>query len=215
MSWERSRGAEAGRVARRSRRPGEPEWSGGVGLSPRSRGSLSCPHHFPAWDPYLEHPEIFPDFHDSLITYLRENLQANLPAPYYATVGCRVWLKAQHDEFREPFLEIYADSAEGKRLVTSVEVLSFSNKTPGEHGRELFLRKRKELLASRVNLVEIDLLRGGEHTTAVPLESALASCGGFDYHVSVHLFDDFELLRLPDRAGGAIDCGVVVASGEW
>ena len=193
------------------------------------------PSPFPGMDPYLESPEIFPDFHDSLITYLRENLQANLPAPYYAAIGRRVWIAASrrsigpdvhvlrsrprvqdqaqpagalavaahacahpvvvkvlHDEFREPFLEIYADSAEGKRLVTSVEVLSLSNKTPGEHGRELFLRKQKELLASRVNLVEIDLLRGGEHATAVPLESALASCGAFDYHVSVHRFDDFE-----------------------
>ena len=192
------------------------------------------PSPFPGMDPYLESPEIFPDFHDSLITYLRENLQANLPPPYYAAIGpgldrgleaidrsrCAcpairprvqdqaqpagalavaapqrrspVVVKVLHDEFREPFLEIYADSAEGKRLVTSVEVLSLSNKTPGEHGRELFLRKQKELLASRVNLVEIDLLRGGEHTTAVPLESAVASCGAFDYHVSVHRFDDFE-----------------------
>src|SRR3954447_26088085 len=50
----------------------------------------------------------------------------------------------------------------------------------------------KHGLASRVNLVEIDLLRGGEHVTAVPLESAVASCGAFDYHVSVHHFDDFE-----------------------
>jgi hypothetical protein len=193
------------------------------------------PSPFPGMDPYLESPEIFPDFHDSLITYLRENLQANLPAPYYAAIGRRVWIAASrrsigpdvhvlrsrtrvedpsrqagaltvatpraarpvvvkvlHDEFREPFLEIYTDSAEGKRLVTSVEVLSLSNRMPGEHGRELFLRKQKELLASRVNLVEIDLLRGGEHVTAVPLESALASCGAFDYHVSVHPFDDFE-----------------------
>ena len=168
-----------------------------------SAGLEEIPHAFaiPGMDPYLESPEIFPDFHDSLITYLRENLQANLPPPYFAAIGRRVWIAASrrsigpdvlHDEFREPFLEVYTDSAEGKRLVTSVEVLSLSNKTPGEHGRELFLRKQKELLASRVNLVEIDLLRGGEHTTAVPLESALASCGGFDYHVSVHLFDDFE-----------------------
>ena len=43
-----------------------------------------------------------------------------------------------------------------------------------------------------MNLVEIDLLRGGEHATAVPLEQALAVCGTFDYHVSVHPFDDFE-----------------------
>ena len=29
------------------------------------------PSPFPGMDPYLENPEIFPDFHDSFITYLR------------------------------------------------------------------------------------------------------------------------------------------------
>jgi hypothetical protein len=186
-------------------------------------------------DPYLENPEIFPDLHDSLITYLRANLQSNLPPPYYAAIGRRVWIEASrqsiepdvhvlrtgvarqvpsptsgatavanrsaarpvivkvlHDEFREPFLEIYAGTGDSKRLVTSIEVLSLSNKTPGEQARELYLRKQRELLASKVNLVEIDLLRKGYHSTAVPLEPALAACGHFDYHVSVHPFDDVE-----------------------
>jgi hypothetical protein len=197
------------------------------------------PSPFPGMDPYLENPEVFPDLHDSLITYLRENLQANLPPPYYAAIGRRVWIEASrrsiepdvhvlraggakqapsptsgstavasrsaaipvivkvlHDEFREPFLEIYAGSGVSKRLVTSIEVLSLSNKTPGEQGRELFLRKQRELLASKVNLVEIDLLRAGHHSTAVPLEPALAACGPFDYHVSVHGFDDIETFRV-------------------
>ena len=38
------------------------------------------PSPFPGMDPYLESPEIFPDVHDSMITYLREALQASLPA---------------------------------------------------------------------------------------------------------------------------------------
>lgn len=42
------------------------------------------PSPFPGMDPYLENPEIFPDFHDSVITYLREYLQACLPEPYFA-----------------------------------------------------------------------------------------------------------------------------------
>jgi hypothetical protein len=41
-------------------------------------------------------------------------------------------------------------------------------------------------------LVEIDLLRSGEHTTAVPRDEALAQVGPFDYHVSVHRFDNLE-----------------------
>ena len=84
-------------------------------------------------------------------------------------------------------------SDEGKRLVSSIEVLSYSNKTPGEHGRDLYLRKQKEILASKVHLVEIDLLRGGEHATAVPRDLACEACGEFDYHVSLHDFTDLEI----------------------
>lgn len=52
------------------------------------------PSPFPGMDPFLENPAIFPDFHDSFVTYLRENLQASLPPPYYAALGCRVWITA-------------------------------------------------------------------------------------------------------------------------
>ena len=206
------------------------------------------PSPFPGMDPYLESPEIFPDFHDSLITYLREGLQARLPAPYFAVIGRRVWIeiarrsigpdvhlihpgpdvgpkvaqtgqvqaagsvavarpvkvRVPHDEFREPFLEIFTRDDRGKRLVTSLEVLGLSNKTPGAQGQSLYRRKQKELLAVQVHVVEIDLLRAGEHTSAVPPEDARAACGPFDYHVSVHPFDDpenFEVypIRLEQR----------------
>jgi hypothetical protein len=197
-------------------------------------------------DPYLENPEIFPDFHDSAITYLREQLQASLPAPYFAAMGRRIWIefarrsigpdvqirrgadsvvrepveggvalatsatarpvvvRVAHDEFREPLIEIYAQGGREKRLVTSIEILSLTNKTSGERGRELYKRKQDEMLSSKVHLVEIDLLRGGEHTTAVPLDLAVEECGNFDYHLSVHRFDEMETffvypIRLEDR----------------
>src|SRR4029077_15207273 len=51
------------------------------------------PSPFPGMDPYLESPDIFPDFHDSIITYLRETLQASLPAPYFAALGRRIWIE--------------------------------------------------------------------------------------------------------------------------
>jgi uncharacterized protein DUF4058 len=92
------------------------------------------------------------------------------------------------DEFREPQIEIYAGDG-GERLVTVVEVLSLTNKTPGEHGRDIYLQKQREVLQSQVHLVEIDLLRGGTHTTAVPLGNARHQAGAFDYHVCVHRFD--------------------------
>ncbi len=63
-------------------------------------------------------------------------------------------------EQRESFVEIYESGGE-QRLVTAIEVLSPSNKQPGTPGWELYLRKREALLRGSVNLVEIDLLRGG------------------------------------------------------
>lgn len=192
------------------------------------------PSPFPGMDPYLEHPEIFPDLHDRLNTHLSEVLQAGLPSPYYAAIGRRTWIEVSqryigpdvqvqrshrgaspahelsggvalaadavtpkvvrvpHDERREPFLEVYVRQGSDKRLVTSIEILSLTNKTPGEHGRELYLRKQWEILGSKVHLVEIDLLRGGEHSTAVPCQRVRAEIGPFDYHVCVHRFDNLE-----------------------
>jgi hypothetical protein len=96
------------------------------------------------------------------------------------------------DEYRESYLEIRTFDGDQERLVTVVEILSPSNKTPGAHGRELYRTKQREILGSQVNLVEIDLLRAGVHTTAVPESAMLAQVGARDYHVCVHRFDRFE-----------------------
>ncbi len=97
-------------------------------------------------------------------------------------------INVPHEEQRERFLEIYTQSG-GERLVTTIEVLSMTTKTPGEHGRDLYLKKQKEILESKVHLVEIDLLRGGRPTTAVPRALVEAKVGPFAYHVSIHHFD--------------------------
>jgi hypothetical protein len=97
-----------------------------------------------------------------------------------------------HDERHESFVQICVGKGEDRRLVTMIEVLSPTNKRPGEHGRDLYLRKQREILASKVHLVEIDLLRSGEHTTAVPKELAFEEAGPFDYHVCVHHWDNLE-----------------------
>ena len=93
------------------------------------------------------------------------------------------------DEITETFLQIFAVHGE-RRLVTSIEVLSPTNKQAGETGRDLYLRKQRELRQSEVNLVEIDLLRGGMPTTAVPRQHAFDSAGEFDYHVCVRKFHE-------------------------
>ena len=194
------------------------------------------PSPFPGMDPYLEHPERFPDLHDSMIIMLKEAVQARLPEPYYATANSRAWVEVSHryiepdvgvlrpreesqpkirsngpavlapptahgrsvlvhvphDERREIFLDIYTRQDNGDRLVTTIEMLSPTNKTPGEHGRELYLRKQREILDSKVHLVEIDLLRGGIHSTVVPRERIVDESRAFDYHVCIHFFDHLE-----------------------
>ena len=45
---------------------------------------------------------------------------------------------------------------------------------------------------SKVHLVELDLLRSGQHTTAVPRDRLEAKSGRFDYHVCIHQFDNLE-----------------------
>ena len=63
-------------------------------------------------------------------------------------------------EFREPFVEIRSlDPA--RSLVTTIEVLSPSNKRRGTKGWKLYQRKRVSHLTGQANLIEIDLLRGG------------------------------------------------------
>ncbi len=69
------------------------------------------------------------------------------------------------EERREAFLEIL-DRANGKKVVMVIELLSPENKR-GE-GREEYRRKQRAVLQSRTHLLELDLLRGGQHTAYAP-----------------------------------------------
>jgi len=63
------------------------------------------------------------------------------------------------EEIKEARLEIV--EVQSKSLVTVIELLSPTNKIAGSEGRRSFLKKRREILGSDVNWVEIDLLRAG------------------------------------------------------
>jgi len=66
------------------------------------------------------------------------------------------------DHVRENYLQVrFADT---DKVVTVLEILSPTNKRPGE-GRDLYERKRLILLGTLTHLVEIDLLRAGEPMT--------------------------------------------------
>jgi hypothetical protein len=94
-----------------------------------------------------------------------------------------------HDEHIEPFLEVRGRWAGQDRLVATIEVVSPSNKTPGDQGFDRYRAKQREILAAQVHLIEIDLLRDGTHVTAVPRDIARDKAGPYDYHVSVHRFN--------------------------
>ena len=95
------------------------------------------------------------------------------------------------DSMHEPYLEIHRRQGTDDVVVAVFEILSPSNKTRGDHGRNLYVAKQQETLLSPAHLIEIDLLRAGTHATAVPLELARAKAGSFDYHVCVHRSDQF------------------------
>ncbi len=57
---------------------------------------------------------------------------------------------------------------EDLRLVTVIEILSPINKRAGNNARDEYIAKRADILESGVHLVEIDLLRRGEHMPLLP-----------------------------------------------
>jgi hypothetical protein len=93
------------------------------------------------------------------------------------------------DPIEESYLVIHRRQGTDDTVVAIIEVLSPSNKAPGEKGRDLYVAKQQETLLTTVHLIEIDLLRAGAHSTAVPLDLAVAAAGSFDYHVCVHRSD--------------------------
>ena len=92
------------------------------------------------------------------------------------------------EEIRQPFIEIIEPGA-GNRLITAIEVLSPDNKRRGS-GRKQYLAKRKEILASGANFIEIDLLSGGRPTYQLTKEQ-IAELDPWRYLVVVE--------RQPDR----------------
>ncbi|MGB3694705.1 MAG: DUF4058 family protein [Spirulinaceae cyanobacterium] len=63
------------------------------------------------------------------------------------------------EEITEGYIEIV--DVENKSVVTVIEVLSPTNKLAGV-GRNKYEEKRREIISSAINLVEIDLLRSGK-----------------------------------------------------
>lgn len=120
----------------------------------------------------------------------RDREQGSGVAPVVDEQGAMpVVIEVPEEERTENYLQIYTGRSSEQRLVTSIEILSPSNKARGNRGRELYLQKQREMLDSQTHLVEFDLLRAGLHTTAVPEDYLHRKLQRFDYHCCVHQFD--------------------------
>ncbi|MEG5140867.1 MULTISPECIES: DUF4058 family protein [unclassified Microcoleus] len=149
------------------------------------------PSPFPGIDPYLEHPELWPGIHHLLINQIARFLSPQLRPKYLVDVKVRIYETPDDDTLliaipdatasnvgfatlptqpikvtvpvpfprREGYLEIR--ERETKELITVIEILSPTNKRAGK-GRKIYEEKREEILGSRTNLVEIDLLQRGQ-----------------------------------------------------
>lgn len=172
---------------------------------------------FPGMNPYLEHPTLWPDVHNRLITALGDVLTPQVAPHYYVGVESRAYvIRPDGDAFlgrpdlavarlapsglgemsrpitaettavldielpttdsiNHYYLEIRAIGTH--ELITVVELLSPVNKVD-LRGRAAYLEKRADILSSRTNLVELDLLRTGE---PMPLKQTVVS----DYRLLV------------------------------
>jgi hypothetical protein len=69
---------------------------------------MNCP--FPGMDPYLESQGFWPDFHATLVNYLRESVAGTLPKNYHASIGERVSL-VEREEYRDLVKRVVPDVA--------------------------------------------------------------------------------------------------------
>jgi hypothetical protein len=67
------------------------------------------PSPFPGMDPWLERPMVFPDLHNSLITYFKAALHAVLPKGYAVSAANRLWVDVESR--REPDVSVFGPPA--------------------------------------------------------------------------------------------------------
>lgn len=124
------------------------------------------PSPLPGMDPYLESTAVWPTFHRQLIAALYQTLLPGLVDRYRARVTARrytsefvLFTSVTRTPHEEEVIELRS-RADG-RLLTVVDVVSIGNRTTTA-GRAAYLETRKQAVAERAGLVEIDLLTQGK-----------------------------------------------------
>ena len=90
------------------------------------------PSPFPGMDPYIERPEIWPDFHLHMVVSISRALQPLLRPGHAALIQnrCFVGEPPWYEDRRQPYLQVIEPTAEN-RAITVIEVFSPDNKTAG------------------------------------------------------------------------------------
>jgi hypothetical protein len=104
--------------------------------------------------------------------------------PTDRSVDSPLHIQVLPEQQREIFIEIR--SVAENALIAVIELLSPTNKRPESEGWDEYRRKQYGLLGSDVHFIEIDLLRGGNHTVAVPEAALRQKASSWDYLVCLH-----------------------------
>jgi hypothetical protein len=151
-------------------------------------------------DPFLEQQPYWGDFTPRFITTLANSLLAQLLPRHDAYVEGSSYGTARELEYPdyEPRTQRHLKVIQPRtgRVVTVIEVLSPTNKQPGEDGLDAYIEKRTEYLCTGTNLVEIDLLRGGAR---LPMSRRLPPGDYYVYVGRVHRKPRCQVIGWPWR----------------
>jgi hypothetical protein len=86
--------------------------------------------------------------------------------PGASTISVPIKVELAEPEIHEASLVVR--DVRDRSVATVIEVLSPTNKVLNSHGRESFLKKRREVMSGTASWVEIDLLRDGARTANLP-----------------------------------------------
>jgi hypothetical protein len=145
---------------------------------PYAGTEVFMPSPFPGMDPYLEEERSWPEFQHLLVRTLQHVLTPSLPQGYQVHTAERRY-DTGHGEGHEEYLEVRG-GADG-RLVTLLDIASPANKT-APAGRAACLSAQQQAMEAGANLVEVDLVLGGEPL----MEYSRERLAAHDYVVVVH-----------------------------
>ena len=156
-------------------------------LTPREskeKGVSIMPSPFPGMDPYLEDPAIWPEVHQSLITYIRDVLQPHLRSTNYrARINERVILLGEHK-----VRPIYPDvSVSLTADFIQAEISRHKSETPADKSSMTMVEADKPIIVLEPTeivepFLEIRLARGGALVTVIEILSPVNKTTGADMY---------------------------------